>query len=552
MARPFPVARQTFTRVAPPKRAEYRWGPITRQRDRTISLNTAGEAAISSLNCWIQDADTEFPILQGRPGFVIAHQSMGATAAVQWVGQLSKANGTEVSAVVAAGEIWAYTWATDTLAKVVTTANLTTASVTLSASARVYACQFADTLVFTDGTNRPFTWDGTSGAGGVTSLTNGPAVAYGAPWVHYGKLWFIKNAERSTVVWSEEGAANTGYEASYSNAWTLRQAGTEGFYAGASTNDGLWLFRANSITKIMGEVTPNFSTTANDEAIEQIGCRSPSAVLNLNSALFFLSSDRRIMRIGADGNPTDVSHGARQRLAALNAAQFAKAFVEFVDLQEQGERVIVAIAETGIDDPNAHIVVNPATGLVEGTWTGWRDTALGRWKNASGEWRLVHGGGDAATSVDDGLVYIHDVPNGTTLNDEFLAGESPIAHQVETSYIGADANVEKGWLEGTLLMQATTGTTTGISVTIKTPRGNTALADTLSFAATGAEWGSAIWGIDEWSSETGGERRITFATRGVVGRHARALISHSELDERFGLSEVTLAAAITHQRPTVK
>lgn len=551
---PFPVARNIWSQVRPARQREYAWGPVTRQRDRTVSLNASPEAAIGILNCWVQDADTDFPTLQGRPGFVIADESMGATAPVQWAGQLSKAAGTEVSAVIAAGEIWAYTWATDTLTKVVSTANLTTATITLSPSARVYACEFADTLVFNDGVNQPFTWDGTSGAGGLTLLSNAPTVCYGKPWVYVGKLWFIKNAERSTVVWSEEGEANTGYEAGgYANAWTLRQTATEGFYAGEGTNEGLVLWRGNSTTLIVGDVTPNFSSTATDEAIsETVGCRSPGGVLNLSGTIYFLSSDRRVLRL-AGRSLIDVGIGARARLAAIRAAKLDRSFVEYVDFGEQGERILVAVAETSADEPNGYIVINPATGLCEGAWTGWLSTALGRWKNADGEWRLVHGGGDAATTVDDGLLYIHDVPNGSTWNDEFLAGESAISHGVETTYIGPDANVEQAFLEGTLILQSTSGVT-GVSLTVKTPRGDTPLANTLSSVSSGgAQWGVAVWGTDVWGDEDAStEHRLTFATRGVVGRHARLAISHAAQDERFGLLEATMVAVPTQRRPTTR
>lgn len=550
----FPRARD-MVRAAPPQRREWVWGPVTRQRDRAVSLNTGQEAATAILNCWVRDADTSFAVIEGRPGFVIAHQTMGSSAAVQWVGQLSKSDGTEVSAVVCGGELWSYNWGTDTLTKVVTTANLTTASITLSSTARVYACEFADTLVFNDGTNRPFTWDGTSGAGGLVSLTNAPSVCYGKPWVHYAKLWFIKNAERSTVVWSEEGTANTGYEAGgYSNAWTLRQTATEGFVAGESTNEGLLLFRRNSTTLVSGEVTPNFSTTGNDEAISpNVGCRSPSGVLGMgDNGVYFLSGDRRVMRVQG-GQLTDVGVGARSRLSSLRASKFDKVFLESVDFGEQGERIICAIPEAGIDDPNAHIVINPATGLCEGTWTGWLSTALGRWKNADGEWRLVHGGGDAPTTVDDGLVYIHDVPSGGTWADEFLAGTSDIAHTVTTSYLADDANDEKSFTEGSLLVQSSTGVS-NVSVTVTTPRGDAVLTNTLTSATQGgAQWGAAVWGTDEWGDEASStEHRLTFATRGVVGRHARLQITHAMGAERFALLRATLAGVFTHRRPSTR
>jgi hypothetical protein len=546
------VAVSVPIRTAPPRRVQYAWGPVRKQRDRVVSINTAQDAAVSVLNCWIRDADTDFPIVEGRPGFVIADESMGSSAAVQWVGQLSKADGTEVSAVVAAGEIWSYNHGTDTLTKVVTTANLTTATVTLSSSARVYACEFADTLVFNDGVNQPFTWDGTSGAGGVTLLSNAPSVCYGKPWVYYAKLWFIKNAERNTVVWSEEGTANTGYEAGgYTNAWTLRQTATEGFVAGEGTNEGLYLFRGNSTTLVTGEVTPNFSTTGVDEGIsDTVGCRSPNGVLNLGGALYFLTNDRRILRV--EGRQlVDVGIGARARLASLNTAQIAKVFVDYVDFHEQGERIVVAIPETGSDDCNAYVIVNPASGLCEGTWTGWKTTALGRWKNADGEWRLVHGGGDAATTVDDGLVYIHDVPNGDTLDDEFLAGLSPITHQTETSYIGPDVNTERGWTDGTLLMSYGSEIT-GVSATAITSRGEHALTTALEFdGAAGFTLDEDQLDIDALGGDAG-EARIPFAMRGVFGRWLRMRFAHATLGERFTVQELTINATVTERRPSIQ
>lgn len=537
-------------RVPPAQRVTYHWGPVTKQRGHIVSLNVAPDAAISLLNCWIRDSDTDYPTVEGRPGFYIADETLGSIA-VQWVGQLSKSDGTEVSALVAGGEIYTYTWGTDTLAKVVTTANLTTASVTLSATARVHACEFADTLVFNDDTNRPFTWDGTTGAGGVVSLTNGPSRAYGRPWVRAAKLFFIKYAERSTIVWSAEGTANTGYEAGgYSNAWTLRQTATEGFFGGRGTNDGMYLFRGGSTTFIRGEVTSNFSSTADDEGVdEHVGCVSPSAILNVSGSIYFLSSDRRVMRSDGGGPPIDVSVGARVRLAALNYARIGKAFLELMDFAEQGERLILGIPDASSDDCSVYVIINPQTGLCEGTWTGWTSTALGSWKNANGEWRLVHGGGDTASTVDDGMVYIHDVPSGFTVNDEFPAGASPIAHEVETTFIGADANVEKTFTQGTVLFHGVT-TLSGVQATITTPRASSTLTTPLAYASMGGfVFGVAVFGIAKFGAVSS-TARVAFGTRGVVGRSARVRLSHSVIGERFAVQEITLDAVATGRRPT--
>lgn len=539
----------------PPRRLPYEWGPVVRQRDRTISLNTDPASAVGLLNTWIRDADTNYPTIEGRPGFYVADESMG-NVAVQWIGQLSKSNGTELSVVVAGGEIWTYNWSTDTLTKVVDATDFATATITLSTTARVRACEFQDGLTFSDGANRPFHWDGTAGDSGLTSLSAAPAAVFGRPFVHYGKQWFVKDSERSTLVWSEEGAVNTGYEdTGYTNAWTVRQTAQEAFYAAVSTNSMLVLFRGNTATYITGEVTPNFASTGNDEGIsETVGCVSHDAVLSMGGGrIFFLSNDRRILRLEGT-SVVDVGIGARDMLKNVNISQMARAFLEYLDFGENGERLILAIPETGSDHCNAYIIVNPATGLCEGKWTGWKSTALGRWKNASGEWRLVHGGGDANDTVDDGLVYIHDVPNGGTFADKWPAGDSPIAAQIETSFLsGENPLVEKTWLEGALLL-ASAETITGISATVITPRGEFPLEGSLGFTGDlgGFVLDSSQLDVDEFGGDGGGETRLAFGTRGVVGRWARMRLAHATLNQRFRLQKIYMVATPTEQRPSIR
>ena len=97
------------------------------------------------------------------------------------------------------GKFYTYNWGTDVFTEVVTAANFTTASITLSSTAKCYAVTMADKMVVTDGVNTPWMWDGTTGASGLTKLTNCP-VLYGRPTVYYAKLFGIKNTERSTMV----------------------------------------------------------------------------------------------------------------------------------------------------------------------------------------------------------------------------------------------------------------------------------------------------------------------------------------------------------------
>lgn len=224
-------------------------------------------------------------------------------------------NGEVIFAVIN-GEIYGTSPGGTSFSKLVSTANLTTASITLSSTAQVFGCQFGGVFVLNDGINQPFTWDGTSGASGLTKLTNAPSRCYGKPVIYYGKLFFIKDvasggADRSTLVWSEENAANTGYEATisgttYNNAWTLTQMGQGDIHALLALNDGLYYFRKNSIGVIRGAVTPDFQAAGvRDDISLDVGCVAPNAVIYHNGWIWFLDIEGRPFRIAVGGYQLD-------------------------------------------------------------------------------------------------------------------------------------------------------------------------------------------------------------------------------------------------------
>lgn len=227
-----------------------------------------------------------------------------SATALQHMGVFRKRSGFKSVAVVD-GEI--YDCSGTTWSKEVTSANLATASVTLSTSARVFGVTYNDTYVFNDGVNQPFTWDGTSGASGLVPLTNAPSKCYGKPAVYFGKLFFIKNvasgsADRDTIVWSEENAANTGYEASgYNNVWKITQSNQGGLYALVGTNSGLYYFRRDSIGVIRGAVTPAFTTSGvHDDVSSIIGTTCPD-VRWYEGYLYFFDDRGRPWRFPENG-----------------------------------------------------------------------------------------------------------------------------------------------------------------------------------------------------------------------------------------------------------
>lgn len=233
-------------------------------------------------NGWVDDAGS----YRGRPGTYRL-----ASAALAGVGQLAyqftKNDGTQYTVAIAGGKFYTFNWATSTWTEVVTAANFATASITLSSSAKCYAVQLNNKMIVSDGVNKPWSWDGQSGAGGLTSLTNAP-VLYGQPTVYYAKLFGIKNTERSTVVWSNENDPTTGYETGYNNAWTLSQTGSDPLFAIRATNEALYYWRQRSIGAIRGPVDTAFTTTGVLDAVSTlVGTRSPAGVLIYNDHIYF-------------------------------------------------------------------------------------------------------------------------------------------------------------------------------------------------------------------------------------------------------------------------
>ena len=237
-------------------------------------------------------------IVVGRPGFRAAGAPGGR---VQWLGQFTKTDGTELTLKIAGGEIYAYDWSADEWTLKVSRDDLSNAGISLSATARVRAVEFADQLIVSDGLVQPFAWDGTQG-GGLTLLTNAP-VFYGQPTVYYGRLFAIKAAERSTIVWCEPGQPNTGYEAGgFNNAWTLRQTDQSPLYALMGTNTALYYWRARSIGAVLGAVDAEFRTSGTHEGVStRIGTISPDAVVVAEDSIWFLDSDGHPQRLVIGG-----------------------------------------------------------------------------------------------------------------------------------------------------------------------------------------------------------------------------------------------------------
>lgn len=239
---------------------------------------------------------------RGRPGrYRVSSTQLGGGGRGQLVYQFTKNDGTAYTVAIAGGKFYTLNWGSGAWTEVLSAANFSSASITLSTTARCHAVTFNNQMVVSDGTNTPWMWDGTSGAG-LTKLTNAP-VAYGRPTVYVAKLFFIKNTDRASIVWSEENDASTGYEAGgYSNVWPLIQTGSEGLQAIRGTNDGLYFWRTRSIGQVRGQFNANFATENTLDGVSTlVGTQSPRGVLYYNDTFYFPDQYGRPCRLRPGG-----------------------------------------------------------------------------------------------------------------------------------------------------------------------------------------------------------------------------------------------------------
>jgi hypothetical protein len=472
--------------------------------------------------------------------FVDAHRS-------QRHYQFTKLDGTEYTVWIVGGKILTYNWTTETWSEPVTTANLTTAAITLSTTARVYCKTFANTLLISDGVNVPFTWDGTAGAGGLVKLTNAP-VFFGQPEVYYGKIAAIKNTERNTWVWSEEATANTGYEAGgYNNAWTLGQTDQEGFYALAATDSSLTFLRREGITQVIGRITDDFQTTGTLDAVSQtVGTLSPAAVYVYDRTIYFPGSDQRFYKI-VGSQLTEVAIGGRGTFGGASRLRLSNALVA---PWSEGDLIIFGIAEASQEWPNLFFAVNPANDELAGLWRGWACTTLDGVKDGNGVGALVHGGGPSSTVATGtsslaGWAYLHGNPDGVLWDDGFADATVAISHRLTPGYLGFDVRTDKHFYQVDVSLLTPTDLES-LTIESVTQRGAGSTL-TVTVVGTGStEWDNFDWDDADWAGEST-EQHVDCGLR-RDGRWLKLTLGHAAIGERFQPQAVLVRAFRLDQR----
>lgn len=504
------------------------FGPLVGLRDSldpSVSNDPKYARVIQNLYPLELDKPTTFA---GRPGFAQAGAQLGDTnkRTGQLVCQFTKLDGTEYTVAIVGGQgIYTYDWATDTWTQSVTVANLTTASITLSETARIYAETYTDQLYISDGVNTPFLWDGSTGSGGLTSLTNAP-VLYGQQKPYYAKAFGIKNTQRNVLVWSEENDATIGYEQSlYKDSWQLGQTDQEGLVAIAPTNAALYYLRARSTGVINGAVTTDFSTDGNHEGVSQtVGTTSPDAVVVVGEKIYLIDADAR-PHVIVGGQMKPIFDDIRETIRSLDRAQLSQAIGRYDALTGL---VLFGLVEASRTLPSCIIAYNPVLDVPVAIWRGFTFQAMGVVKNADGVPVLMH-------LSDDGYAYAHGETFGDLWDDELNAGTTAIAHAVESCFLANDTRYEKRYTRTDISLRAEDDYT-AINVRHFTPYGSSTAVEG-SVTSSESRWDDFNWDEGAWA--TGVIERHLPVGLNQVGRWIRHRIDHQVTGEKFGFTALS-------------
>lgn len=460
----------------------------------------------------------------GRPGLAQLGAQLGSGGArtMQFLGQFIKSDDTRETIAICGGKFYTLNWSTSTWTETLTAAHLSGASITLSTTARVHSVTLNDKIVFWDGTNDPWMWDGTAG-GGLTELTNAE-VFTGPGAVYYAKLFGLFG---SGFYWSEEGDPTTGYATGgYNNAWEPLGAGK--FTSIAASNTALYVAEARRIIRITGPVADDFQTSGTrSDVSEKTGTISPMLV-----------TDNGIVFLSADGAPYLIRGGLQDLWRDCQVATSAINTSALDDAVLMEWPVIDAVLIGVPMQPNSVI-----TEWLVFRVSQERPAYIGRWDLGLNDTGAVVLNGDGVPTVlvsgnADGYVYQMGQPTGTTWSDAFAGGTEPIAHTLTWQPLGADADTDRTFDRMTVILD---GAATAETVTARyqTTRATSAGQTRVITGASGALLGSTFVLGTSMLSIAAAERRLVFGIRGY-GRWIAPTISHSELGKTFGVKAVAI------------
>jgi hypothetical protein len=297
-----------LTRRRAPQAKTFANGPWTSTEITDDPFDSGADKLVDASNVYAPDIE-QGSGFYARPGMnLLFGGSPLVTQATAFRGQgiisHTDLSGTTYNFVVFAGKLWRSD------AQFVTATDVTPAGITIdpTVTTRVYGTSFANTLVITDGVNRP--WLATNLSATPITGTNIQFNAANDPWSVYGPFrlyagsgFAILNSvnsvsARTDLVWSAPGDLSTGYQqTNYDYRWTMGQTEADALTAIYGTNTGLVYWREHSIGIISGIPGPNLQSTHTDDAVSRnIGTLAPQSIVGYGTVLYFTDAIGRPYR----------------------------------------------------------------------------------------------------------------------------------------------------------------------------------------------------------------------------------------------------------------
>lgn len=486
----------------------------------------------------------------GRPGVRQMGAQLGAVGFRQGQGtfQFNKASGAKFTVQIVGGKFYTLDWAGELWIEVVTAANLATAGIVLDKVSRVRFLDFQNKLLVSDGVNKPWLWDGTAGAGGLTLLANAEAF-YGQPRAYFARVLGISAANPDVLLWSETDNANLGYRSGgYNNAWSLTQNDPDRLFSILATNEAVYVLRARGGTTLSGAPGPDFrAQAARDSLSDTFGTLSPDVTTMHDVNIMVLDADMhpQLLRPGAAGF-IPIWRELRETTKRLSKDPLLMAKCMCVYWSPAG-LYLIAVPDSGAAECNMILAYDGkgATPVAVGIWRGWEMTTLAMVENANGQPYLLH-------SDSTGRVYLHGNPDDAAPWDDVMAtGTVAIEHIHECQPLGYSTKREKIFDRIDIGTRSRTPQT--LEISWRTPRGQGA-PQTIVIGATFLGFDSGIF--DDPSTVFDPGIDTTEETHGDVGvdgegRWIKPKLRHQTIGEQFSLVAITVAAFSADDDPEI-
>lgn len=304
-------------RRRPPQNVYLKNGPWTGTDVTDDPFDSGDGLLVDATNVYAPDIDTGSGFY-ARPGMSLFNNGAAVTTSAspfrgQGVISHTDLSNVTYNFVVFNGKLFAAN------AQFTTFTDVSPAGITIdpAITTRVYGTGFANTLVITDGVNRPWLATNLSSSpitGTYISYDGGATTwsAFGPMRLYAGSFFCILNQvngvmRRTDLSWSNPGDASTGWEQpNFAFNWTLGQTEADPLYAIYGTNTGLVYWREYSIGIISGIPGPNLRNAHTDDSVSKnVGTLAPQSIVAYGTTIYFTDAIGRPYRIlpGADPEP---------------------------------------------------------------------------------------------------------------------------------------------------------------------------------------------------------------------------------------------------------